>query len=104
MTFRRLVNRNGLASGGYDDAADWKCPLNLTSPGLGTMDQLREAQWPSLVEEVGGYEQRIQGLLGDLRRLEKDSIDEQATAHAIAIRTGIDVEVVAAVLKEFIGW
>lgn len=73
MTYRRVLNRNGLATGGYNPAGG----NSADSKAL---------------------------LLGDLRRLEEDTVDEKATCLYISRKTGIDVETVAAVLKEFMAW
>lgn len=107
MTYRRVINRNGLREGGYD----YNFKNEVFDPGnifgaLPDIDQHRiyENTIKSLYERVNSYRAKNSNLLGDLRRLEMDTIDENATAKAIALKTGVDVEIVAAVLKEFMNW
>lgn len=105
MTFDRFVKRNGLADGDYGTPPHrWRFRLNVDSPGLATMEELRNAQWPEVGKEVKEGEARIATLAGDLRRLEQDATDESALCLHIASRTGLTADVVAAVLKEFIAW
>jgi hypothetical protein len=108
MTFQRFVKRNALDQGDYTHfgplKGQWAVGLNLDNPGLGTEEQLIAAQWPYAVKRLREYEARLASLLGDLRRLEKDTTDERSTCAFIASRTGLDPDVVAAVLKEFINW
>lgn len=49
-----------------------------------------------------GVENAAKMLAGDLRRLEQDIVDEGAICRDIACRSGLDEEIVAAVLKEFV--
>jgi hypothetical protein len=81
MTFRRVVNRNGLNDGDYG-----KPPQTWSAYGGSDLSQ------------------KATLLAGDLRRLERDAVDENAICAHIAGKTGIDREIVAAVLKEFISW
>jgi hypothetical protein len=110
MSFRRFVNRSGLAEGGYMDTPHPRVNLaaHMASPeafnaGVDFTEVMRStaANYAQEIERL----YRWQGiLLGDLRRLEHDAMDEQAICVQIAARTGVDREVVAAVLKEFISW
>ena len=68
------------------------------------MEELIRDQWPRACERLRRYEESMRLLLGDLRRLEADAVDEAAICTYIAHRTGIDADIVAAVLKEFIAW
>jgi hypothetical protein len=77
MTFQRVLNRNRLQDGDY-----------LSPP----------SQWS------GNEEDRIRLLAGDLRRLEKDVVDENGICKYIAGRISIPEETVAAVLKEFVAF
>lgn len=101
MTFRRFVNRNGLAEGTYDYERQREFRVAPESEG-------RLEVWRTLArsayDDLNARINRHNMLLGDLRRLEKDSVDEAATCRYIADRTGIEPDVVAAVLKEFIAW
>src|SRR2546426_10077918 len=105
MTYKRLINRNQLGIGGYTE----DLPQGWMLGNVSEADEARNVEVVlSLVkhrrETLVGLGHRMQMLLGDLRRLEQDTIDEGSTCKYIAYRTGIDAEVVAAVLKEFIDW
>lgn len=104
MTYQRVVNRNRLRVGGYNDAGDWEVSANLDHPGTLSVDEFHRVQFSFVAEEMKRREGGLRMLLGDLRRLEQDAVDEQATVLHIARRTGIDPEIVAAVLKEFMSW
>lgn len=93
MTYRRVVNRNYLGEGDYTTPSPR--PLLNVNP-----DALPE--WAQ--SDVKNARSRWSMLLGDLRRLERDATDEQATCKHIARLTGIDPETVAIVLKEFFQW
>lgn len=75
MTYRRVVNRNDLR-GDYGS--------KLTGVAF---DAVIQNKW-SLLQ-------------GDLRRLEKDAVDERAICEAIALKLMLDKELVAAVIREF---
>jgi hypothetical protein len=103
MTWQRVVNRNRLAVGDYDNAGDHAARVNLHNKGgLYDDDTFYSQVGPFYVERIKGYESQMKSILGDLRRLEKDTVDEGEIAKHIASRTDIDVDTVAAVLKEFI--
>lgn len=110
MTVQRVLNRNALSKGGYGHTPEdlmpsqWAVSLNLDNPGLSTMEELIASQWPRAVQRLRNYEGQVRLLLGDLRRLEADTVDEKITCQAIAHKTGIDPEVIAIVLKEFLAW
>jgi hypothetical protein len=75
MTWKRFVNRNGLEDGDYENLpARWRSSINAQGARM---------------------------IVGDLRRLERDAQDECGLAMQIARRTAIDLDLVAAVLKEF---
>lgn len=97
MTFKRVINRNQVSEGGY---GDW--PKTWPAPNLDKLAVATNPDW--YIDAFNGVKQRVGALLGDLRRLETDAVDENATCKAIALRTGIDEEIVAAVLKEFMQW
>lgn len=99
MTYQRLLHRNGLAEG---DALH--VPV-AAHPMAGWNLDAVEHLAPSVVRTaVVAANTKTAVLLDDLRRLERDATDEAAIAQHIAARTGVDVETVAAVLKEFISW
>ena len=59
---------------------------------------------PTIVEAFKRNDSSWMMLLGDLRRLEADVIDEQGICQHIASRIGVDTDTVAAVLKEFVSF
>jgi hypothetical protein len=106
MTFRRVMNRNGLQDGDYTTPPERHARRVITNATEATLQSEQETligrapHWAKRVEE---YEQVFKMLAGDLRRLERDAVDEYSICQRIAARTGINADVVAAVLKEFIG-
>ena len=104
MTWQRFVNRNGLKEGDYDNVpAAHALRVNVDRPALTTEEEFRLSVFPHLVERLRSYERSYGLLLGDLRRLERDTLDEQAVAQQISRQTGIDADIVAGVLKEYLG-
>jgi hypothetical protein len=106
MSYQRVIHRSGLQTGGYGDLPVY---LNRTVLEGGHTDAVTEDEaWlsrrPFIIESVKALEGRWSMLLGDLRRMETDTLDERATCEHIATRTGIDAEIVAAVLKDFMAW
>jgi len=105
MTYRRVINRNHLAEGGYDVARGGEPHREFR---IVPDAQERLEVWQTLArsayDELNRMIDQRNFLIGDLRRLEEDARDEQAIASYIAQRTGVDVDTVAAVLKEFIDW
>lgn len=107
MTFKRFINRNRLAEGGYDHEPA-KIEV-LVARSVDEMDAERQlvvykALAKSAHERLDAERNARNMLLGDLRRLEADAMDERSTCAYIAHRTGVDSDTVAAVLKEFISW
>lgn len=107
MTYRRFVSRNGLGEGGYDHSGkplpvQWAKHINTTHPGIGTPEGLRDVIWPLAVDRLHQYEVQVAMLLGDLRRLEEDTVDEGPLCAMIAQKAGVDKEVVAAVLQAWL--
>lgn len=101
MTWQRIVRRNLLTDGDYGKAPiGWACDVNmntdLSALGHQTILEVRR-------ERLLRYEQSARMLAGDLRRLERDAQDEQNICREVARRTGMDSDIVAAVLKEFFG-
>ena len=111
MTWRRIVGRSGLGKGDYNDAGDHKNMLNLDQPGIrpGMSEEERLKDFygrmgPGYVSAIKSNEEQWRMLLGDIRRLEADVADEKAICQHIASRVGVDPDVVAAVLKEFLSF
>lgn len=108
MTFQRVLNRNGLADGDYVNSPQRHAKNVNTDATTGTAgeDSFKIAIFPHLAQRVDGYEQAFKMLAGDLRRLEQDAVDENPNGVCghIARQTGLEMEVVAMVLKEFTAW
>ena len=101
MTFQRVLARNGLKDGGYDDL-----PANFSGLRVNVDDRSDSDPLVGALrrEVILGVVARVRMLAGDLRRLEIDAADEKATCERIAGRLRLDADVVAAVLKEFMAW
>lgn len=100
MTWQRLVSRNGLQEGDYDELPfQWAVRVNTNreDDGITAVGKIRR-------ERLREYERQVSMLVGDVRRLERDAKDEGAVCAYIAHRTGVAADNVAAVLKEFIDW
>ena len=105
MTFRRVLNRNGLTEGGYSVTPTPRVSIPTPVRPWEEMDASTVAMaFGHLLTEAERANSWDRMLRGDLRRLEFDAVDENAICKHIAERTGIDTETVAAVLKEFISW
>lgn len=90
MTWQRILNRNGIS---FDkDSASF-------TPGSGW--NLSGHTAPVLVLEISRAQSSCRALIDDLRRLTSDTVDERWICDEIYRRTGIEQDVVAAVLKEF---
>jgi hypothetical protein len=105
MTLRRVLDRNGLRDGDYGQT-----PQNLKHGAPTTVRSVNdewkitryfenERLWHEDAERWNG---RMANLAGDLRRLEHDTLDENAICKHIAGRTGVDADSVAAVLKAYL--
>lgn len=100
MTYQRVIRRNGVVVGDYEESpTDWQPLVNTNEADDGVVSVSNARR-----RRVLAYERSACMLAGDLRRLERDTRDEGATCAHIAHRTGLDREVVAAVLKEFLDW
>lgn len=109
MTWGRLINRNGLADGDYGRPPEgWAATAPKTAWSiLDDYDAARLRAHSRMVEEVvtNTVEQqnaRIAIFAGDLRRLEKDTLDEGTICQSIARKLDADPDLVAAVLKEWL--
>lgn len=105
MTWRRVMDRNRVRDGDYGDVP-FTCPLVSIQPSW--IPEASEHQLAGLAEtfqeENAKQKARVGQLLGDLRRLERDTLDEKATVVVIADQTGVDPDDVAAVLRAFLEW
>jgi hypothetical protein len=118
MSWQRLINRNGLKDGDYGQAPERWASLTNTSAREPlppeAFDAVPEGEREAVVlnstqslsnhraERVIRYENQAKSLAGDLRRLEKDIVDEGALCKEIARKVNMDADIVAAVLKEFV--
>lgn len=98
MTYQRVLNRSRIADGDYSTPpSGWRViNTDASASALQMADYWRKG--------LEGAEAQFKSLCGDLRRLERDAIDEGAICKVISDRTGIDAETVAAVLKEFMAY
>jgi hypothetical protein len=114
MTLKRVVNRNGLADGDYDQdptRSTWGRMNTRLAVDAEEMDRLRGVipDWEPFLEKLireWGKELNTQygkwrSLAGDLRRLESDTVDEKSICELVAFRTHVGVDDVAAVLRAF---
>lgn len=110
MTWQRLMNRHRLAFGDYDtDGEPGRVAYAVGVEFPGNEAFLPEVDYVEVLRKHS-EEQRLElvrqamnwrSLLGDLRRLEKDAVDEGAICRYVAQETGVDADVVAAVLLSF---
>jgi hypothetical protein len=104
MTLKRVLNRNGLLDGGYTEAPQRHRKGVVTDPSEATLtdeESTKLARFDSLAARCERYEQAFKTLAGDIRRLENDTLDEEAICLMISARTNVDKDDVAAVLKEY---
>ena len=105
MTYQRVVNRNQILKGGdYAQAPLIVFHAPTIMPDYIDDPNVNKRAFEAAREELERANSMIRMVNGDLRRLERDAVDENATCVRIAQRTGIDEETVAAVLKEFFSW
>lgn len=109
MTYQRVIKRNRLSDGDYQQppAAWHSSGTAIVDPQTLEKDALIHVIdfWKKAInDQAASFNGRLGQLAGDLRRLERDAVDEGSVNAYIAERTGLDREVVAAVLKEFISW
>jgi hypothetical protein len=105
MTWQRVLRRNGLDDGDYTTSPT-RHRANVVADGttstLVSEDETKLARFDDVANRVGQYEQAFRSLAGDIRRLERDAVDEGAVCRLLAQRTGFAPDAVAAVLKEFL--
>jgi hypothetical protein len=99
MTYKRVVNRNGLMDGDYGKSPARHRKVVITNATDSWATKIYH--FDSVAKRCDEYEKSFELLAGDLRRLENDSQDEQLVCMRIAAKTGIGADVVAAVLLEF---
>ena len=112
MTWRRVVGRNSLTEGDYHNSGSHGIYINLGFVGIKNPDKTEEVRTreyhadmgPEFIRTIKSNEERWKALLGDLRRLEADVMDEGSICQHVASRTGVDADTVAAVLKEFLNF
>lgn len=98
MTLARWLNRNDLRDGGYDSLpARWALSPVVTASSDPMVQSLARA-WG---ETAAARDSKMRLMLGDLRRLEADTLDERYINEEVARRTGVDRDTVAAVLKAY---
>jgi len=100
MTWKRVVNRNGLADGDY-----YKSPSRHLQRLVlkQESDEAKLALYDLMVRQIESYDHSLRMLAGDLRRLETDAVDEREVCRIVSQRSGIDdMNIVAAVIKEFL--
>jgi hypothetical protein len=108
MTYRRILGRNRLGKGDYAVTPAALYPyvdIDKENCGFKSHEALERAyrgnfKWQQ--EYRISVENARSLLLGDLRRLEDDTVDEVAICQVIANKTALALDVVAAVLKEWI--
>lgn len=110
MSYQRVLNRNRLHDGSYDtEPVDWFAPGTAVAWSVvddGNYENvLAFAQ--GMAESYNGaakrYNAKVRLLMGDLRRLEADTVDEGAICQRIVADTGLSLDDVAAVLKLWMG-
>lgn len=110
MTWKRVLNRNGLVDGDYGQAPSryqirvniHEDPQRVLSYTTGKSETIAEHMAPDWIKRIQEYENSSKMLAGDIRRLEQDAVDEGSLCQEIARRSGVDKEIVAAIIKEFL--
>ena len=99
MTYKRVINRNGLADGDYDTP-----PQRAPFWHFNNKPEVLIHMLPEISKKIDTTLNAYANLCGDLRRFERDTLDEApfGPVARIAARTGISPDVVAGVLKEFL--
>lgn len=100
MTYQRVINRNGM----HGDYGTKLSSVNLDFPGTLSDEKFKQVMaehWQSALKFSDAHWGNV---MGDLRRLEKDTVDEHTVCQHIATVTNINAEIVAVVLKEFLNY
>ena len=105
MTFARVLARSGLKDGDYGQvpqALFHQAPVTVPS----VSDEWKIARYfereREMQEAAKAWNDKFAFLAGDLRRLERDTLDEDAICKHIAERTHVAPDDVAAVLKAYL--
>lgn len=104
MTFRRVIDRNSLQDGDYDEPPSRhaiRVPTDAASATTLSIEETKIHRHDHLANRCEEYEAAFRMIAGDLRRLERDTLDERG-CELIAARVGTDADTVAAVLREWI--
>lgn len=91
MTWKRVVNRNHLEK----DSPEW---LAYKTTSILPEHEELVSHWNKAAE---GFNLKVRILMDDVRRLQRDALDEVVIASRIASVTGIDKAAVATVLQAF---
>lgn len=91
MTWRRVIQRNGIEAPGI-----WDAMVNISADVDASVSVSAVRR-----ERIVCYADQVRLLRDDIRRLIQDSQDETAVCAQIYRRTGLATDIVAAVLKEF---
>lgn len=101
MTITRVIHRNQLSDGDYDKSPLHRYYFKPVWDERFQDEKLLLDVIAGLTKTVNDVNSAFRMLAGDLRRLERDVLDEDAICKLIAQRTNVDPDSVAAVLKEF---
>lgn len=105
MTYLRAMRRNGLADGDYQNDGTGQASRWNTQAVDQLIEQGDHEGAARLAGDFAREVERLYGarrmLMGDLRRLERDTTDESWICRNISERTGVAVDDVAAVLAEW---
>ena len=99
MTYDRVIRRNGLDQGDYLDSGKVPWPAIRFNP----TEQAVIAAPGLAAAALSNVRSSVANLLGDLRRFERDSLDENplGVIARISKRTGVSFDDTAAVIREF---
>ncbi len=114
MTYNRFIRRNKLDKGGYD-AKSYESlellqvygPRDFPEYSAFDEESVSPEHYIALLREAitvkhdyceSNHVGKIKMMLGDLRRLERDSVDENMVCQYISSKIGVDKETVAAVI------
>ena len=104
MTYQRVIQRNGLYEGPafvHLNLVPWtRDTLAKFNPDVDRISLLldRDREWSETVTQMVKH---LAAIKDDLRRLERDAVDEKSVCRLIHLRTGVPLDVVAGVLAEF---
>lgn len=102
MTYKRVVGRNRLDDGNWHSSGSGVAWRSIDDYTVGEAIGLAQTLLMGWNDAAKRHNQRVAMLLDDMDRLRRDTLDEGSVCELIAQRTGVDAEVVAAVLKEWL--